>query len=435
MKASYIKNLLLKILFLMNQDRSSFVERPGADFTRRRKCSFQDLLLFLLTMEDHSLNRELRRFFPEPAAILSKSALCQLRAKLNDKALPFLLSQLNQLLPFCKQFKGYHLVAVDGSDVNIPPLPDSPDTFVRSKAENSGYHQMHLNALYDLLEERYIDICVQPRAVINERSAFLELLQDYSVPGRTIFIADRGYFSLNLLAHLLSSGYSFLLRMNLPEDSKSFLQRFSLPDTTEFDISLEFDATRSRKKCYTDHPDRFVWLHTKRPFDYIQPGDKETLFHFAVRLVKVELPNGNGVEYLLTNLPECSFDLPALRKLYHLRWGIETSFRYLKYNISLNSFHSIRRDFIRQEIYARVILYNLTLLLTHTVSLPSSSGNHPRKVSVSDAVITCRDLLLGRIKDSQAEAFLLRYQTEIRPGRSFPRKVRSQHYISLNHRT
>ena len=432
MKTSYVKKVLLKTISSMVADRSSFVRHPGVDFSRQRKCSFKDLILFLLTMEDSSLNRELRRFFPKSDPAFTKSAFCQQRAKLNDKALPFLLSGINQAVPRQKKLNGYHLVAVDGSDVDIPPCHDSPDTFVPSNTDGTGYHQMHLNAIYDLLEERYTDILVQPRASINERSAFLSLLKDYSVPGKTIFIADRGYFSLNILAHLLVSGHSFLLRLNSADIRNSFLKRFKLPDAAEFDVILEFDATRSKKKCYLAHPDKFVCLHTKRQFDFIQPSDKKSLFHFLVRLVKVDLPS--GPEYLLTNLPGKAFSLPELKHLYHLRWGIETSFRFLKYNIALTSFHSIRRDFIRQEIYARVIMYNLTLLLTHTVDLPISSGNYPRKVSVSDAVLTCRDFLLGRISSSRAEKLLLQYLTEIRPDRSFQRKIRSQHYKPLHYR-
>ena len=433
MKASYVKKIVLETISSMNDQQSSFVRHPSVDFTRKRKCSFSDILLCLLTMENGSLNRELRRFFPQSDTVLSKSAFCQQRAKLNDDAFPFLFDMVNQATLPTKKFKGYHLVAVDGSDVNIPPSPGSPDTRVPSNTNGGGYHQMHLNALYDLLEERYINVLLQPRARLNERAAFLSLLEDYSVSGKTIFIADRGYFSLNLLAHLILSGHCFLLRLNSVDAQNSFLRRFSLPDSDEFDVCLEFDATRSRKKCYLNHPDKFVWLHSKRPFDFIDPSDKEKLFHFRVRLVKVAIPG--GFEYLLTNLPERSFDIPTLRQLYQMRWGIETSFRYLKYNICLTSFHSIRRDFIIQEIYARVILYNLTMLLKHTVSVPVGAGKYQRKVSVSDAVHTCRELLLGRINASMARRFLLRYLTDIRPDRTFPRKIRSQHYKSLNYRT
>ena len=94
MKASYVKNTLLKTLFYMDQERSSFVKRPGFDFSRHRKCSFQDVLLCLLTMENHSLNRELRHFFQASDISLTKSAFCQQRAKLNEQALPFLFLSL-----------------------------------------------------------------------------------------------------------------------------------------------------------------------------------------------------------------------------------------------------------------------------------------------------------------------------------------------------
>ena len=432
MKASYVKRSLLETLSYMETERFSYVKRPRADFTRRRKCSFQNLLRCLLTMENHSLNRELRRFFPSSDTVLTSSAFCQQRAKLNEQALPAFLSLINEKMPFGKCFKGFHLVAVDGSDINIPPAENSPDTYVPSNTEGVGYHQMHLNALYDLREERYTDILVQPRASIDERAAFLDLLQAYSVPGRTIFIADRGYFSLNVLAHLLSSGHYFLLRTTTADSPSSFFKRFSLLDTARFDVPLEFDITRSQKRCYRDHPDRIVPIRPDRTFDFIPLADRKSLFHVSVRFVKVQLPG--GPEYLLTNLPADSFGLPLLKKLYSMRWGIETSFRFLKYTFSLTSFHSIRRDFIRQEIYARVIMYNLTRLLIHTVVLPKSLRDK-YKVSVSEAAFTCRCFLLGQISLSRAITSLAHYLTRIRPGRAYPRKVRNQRNKPLNNRT
>ncbi len=41
-----------------------------------------------------------------------------------------------------------------------------------------------------------------------------------------------------------------------------------------------------------------------------------------------------------------------------MRWGIETSLRELKYAITLTSFHSKTGEFILQEIYARLVMYN-----------------------------------------------------------------------------
>lgn len=92
MKTSYIKNSFLKILNSMNSERSRFVKDPDKNFTRNRKCSFQSLLLLLLTMESHSLNHELRNFFQGcNGKIPSKSAIVQQREKLNDDVMPHLL--------------------------------------------------------------------------------------------------------------------------------------------------------------------------------------------------------------------------------------------------------------------------------------------------------------------------------------------------------
>ena len=61
---------------------------------------------------------------------------------------------------------------------------------------------------------------------------------------------------------------------------------------------------------------------------------------------------------LLTNLPSDKFPPHKLKEIYSMRWGIETSFRELKYAIGLTSFHARKPDFIKQEIYARLLLYN-----------------------------------------------------------------------------
>ena len=45
-------------------------------------------------------------------------------------------------------------------------------------------------------------------------------------------------------------------------------------------------------------------------------------------------------------------------------WGIEISFRYLKHANGLLYFHSKKTEFLKQEIYANLTLYNFGILLT-----------------------------------------------------------------------
>ena len=110
MNPSYIKFSLMKTINSMQRDPGAYVKNAGRDFSRKRKISFSDLILSIISMENHSLNRELRRFFPSnKSKIPTKSAFIQQRKKLNDNAFPHVLFSLNSAFPFKKKFHGLHL--------------------------------------------------------------------------------------------------------------------------------------------------------------------------------------------------------------------------------------------------------------------------------------------------------------------------------------
>lgn len=54
-----IKQILLSEIEKMNQHREDFCKRPGIDFTRDRKISFDTLLHFQISMESGSVSHEL----------------------------------------------------------------------------------------------------------------------------------------------------------------------------------------------------------------------------------------------------------------------------------------------------------------------------------------------------------------------------------------
>ena len=95
-----------------------------------------------------------------------------------------------------------------------------------------------------------------------------------------------------------------------------------------------------------EDPQRYRFLSKDSSFDLCDLHDR-LFYDLTFRVVCVRLSDGSH-EYLVTNLPECEFPPAALRELYHLRWGIETSFRQLKYTVGLNAFHTKKAEFIRQ---------------------------------------------------------------------------------------
>ena len=73
------------------------------------------------------------------------------------------------------------------------------------------------------------------------------------------------------------------------------------------------------------------------------------MYELKFRLVRFRLTE-NTYEVIVTNLEKEEFPPDTIKYLYGLRWGIETSFRDLKYTIGLLHFHSKNVEFIFQEI-------------------------------------------------------------------------------------
>ena len=77
--------------------------------------------------------------------------------------------------------------------------------------------------------------------------------------------------------------------------------------------------------------------------------------------------------------------------------GIETSFRELKYAIGLCCFHSKKVEYIMQEIYARLILYNYCELITMHVIIQQKGTKHVYQMNYTIAIHICRYFLRNDI--------------------------------------
>ena len=90
-----------------------------------------------------------------------------------------------------------------------------------------------------------------------------------------------------------------------------------------------------------------------------------------LRVVRFKITD-DTYESLVTNLTRDEFDLNELKKMYHMRWDIETAFKVLKYIIGMTAFHSKKRNFIQQEIYAAILLHCLTNIITERIEAEQS---------------------------------------------------------------
>ena len=111
-----------------------------------------------------------------------------------------------------------------------------------------------------------------------------------------------------------------------------------------------------------------------------------------------------------------TFPIGTIKELYRLRWGIETSFRELKYTIGLSCLHGKKTDFLLQEVFARLILYNYASLIARKIPVPQE-----KQINFSVAILVCKQFLKRKIRPAQIFGILSKHLSPIRPGRQYKR--------------
>ena len=189
-----------------------FVKNPGRDFSRKRKLPFDKVISFLLAMEGGSLTTELLRYFGCSVNVASTSAFVQQRGKIDPAAFSSLFDLFVQRTDKEQRYKGFRIIAADGSDIQIPTNPSDPYSYFPSVEGRSSYNLLHLDAMYDLLQRTYTDAVLLGQRKANERNALCDMV-DRSTLKNVLVIADRGYEGFYVLAHIQEKGWRFLIRI------------------------------------------------------------------------------------------------------------------------------------------------------------------------------------------------------------------------------
>lgn len=129
------------------------------------------------------------------------------------------------------------------------------------------------------------------------------------------------------------------------------------------------------------------------------------------------------------------FSIEDIKEPYNKRWGIETSFRQVKYIIGLNSLHAKKKKLIQQEIYARLTLYNLTQRVIQKIKISKKKRKYVYQVNFTRSCHLIRKFLNKKGgKIPPLENMLVKEILPIRPGRSHKRNVRAKTFVHFNYR-
>lgn len=430
--AEVVKDKLLTVIKNFEQRKDLFIKQPGKDFTRKRKLSFQIFITLMLSMGGKSLENELLEFFDYDLGTVSSSAFIQNRNKLLPETFEALLYEFNNSFDHFKTLGGYRIIAVDGSDLNIPHDLKNKETYFQSTPSSKGFNQIHINAMYDLINKVYLDSYVQPGRKVNEFRALTDMVDRSPLIGNVLVVADRGYESYNVFAHIMKKGWKFLIRVKDTE-SQGMLTSFELPKTGEFDRPIKRILTRKQTKAVKSQPDVYKFLPKSSTFDYFD-GEGNELYPISFRVARVALEDGS-YQCFITNLDSTEASLEQIREYYYMRWGIETSFREIKHTLALTHLHAKKVEYIVQEIFAKMVMYNFCSIITSHVVIQKKQRKHCYQVNFSKAISICKYYFKSwNIHPPNVEALIQKYILPIRNDRSSPRNVRPSSFVSFNYR-
>lgn len=387
----------------------------------------------MLNMLRASLSLEIANFFSvlkvASGKKFTKSAFVQARKKIK----PEVFKHLNQSLigefytdndQGVKTWKGFRLLAVDGSRITLPLTQELKGLYGQTKNQTStSIVQARCSVLYDLENNYILDGALGPIS-IGERAMALSHFH-YCKKGDVI-LYDLGYPSYDFIHQHIERDLDFLMRVR-----------------TNFSKAIaEFVCSTTYSQIIAIYPDKTTKLAAK-------PYDKKSAL--TVRLVKVVLCSGQ-TEILITSLKDDKqYPNTIFKKLYNKRWGVETYYDQLKNKLNVEDFSGYSNQSIQQDFYAALLVSNIQRLIVGEVEEEINQQNKGRKYNYK----VNTNLSYGFLKNKIIALLFNAHDTEqalqelrnlfkahlipVRPDRSFERnvgkyKVRIKPKITKNHK-
>ena len=369
-------------------------------FTRNRRLGATKILHILLHGVFSSLQLTIDRYFESIGqAPVSKQAFSKARQNLNPEYVRGFADDSSALFAQgddMPTYQGMRLVAIDGTTLALENTPELQAYFGCSGSKKDATTAL-ASIAYDPLGQAIYDCQIAPYKTDERDLAKLHLkrLSELDLGG-SLLLFDRWYPSKEFISHVLSCGFSFVMRVR---------EKWN----------LEVDAIKTQGWVTLKHEGK----------------------SFRVRVLKVKLSTGE-TETLLTNLSQKQLPIREAGALYFKRWGIETAYDTLKSKLQMENFSGKTVVSVLQDFYATVYLANfVTACSENATAIIEENDRHKslkyrRKSSQNRTISKLRDqfytLLLTRDEGERKRLLkqlhhdVARYPEPIRPGRSPARK-------------
>ncbi len=303
-----IEKLLKKVYnFIVSGPSKEAYITDSSSFSRNRVLTFPVVVSTILNLFKESVEYNLSLVLPffNTASSVTGAAFSLARFKIHIS----FFKDLNKLLvdfhhgTHTKLWKGFQLLAADGSTVSLPASKQMKDYFGVHSCNNHGVKNCLAQAL--MIFDVFTDFVIAGRLskMENSERTLLDECLETLPQSKSILLLDRGFGDFSTLKRLLKYKKDFCVRIS--GSSSLFGQRAI--EIVETDVITDWRPSKKEKATCCKHN-----------LDY-EP--------IKVRVTRVTLANGE-VELLVSSL--CNLKLYSskdITTLYELRWGIEEGYK------------------------------------------------------------------------------------------------------------
>lgn len=411
----------------------------GTHFTEQSSLSLADWAVFLSFKEDKTLQSDIENYiinYKPELDIPSKQFISSQRTYIKPVLFQDISKNYLELIDYkndnqtFKTFKGFRLIAGDGSDFEIP---DFSETRAEFKIEDTPKYRKpamcKFSSVQDVLNGFILDGIVDnyKAAELPLMHQHLQNVENMIVPGKTIWIFDRGYTAMELYARIIEMNSYFIVRLR--KDSYKEERR----NITEEDSPISLNITGERLKKF--HDLELKNIYSKK---------------WTMDLRIVTITNKDGEKYsLLTNIPEKVLGTKEIGEIYKLRWGIETNYNTMKNRIYIENYSGKRRICIEQDIYSKFLKFNifqyLKIKFNKLIKIKKEKLGDYRQYQVDQAnlIRNLKDKLLlillstsEKIREKIVKNFYkscMRYPNRVKKNKTTPRKKKPHRCFNIQY--
>lgn len=333
--------------FIESEETKEKYKLHQKDFLRERKMSFINTVYYNLNKRGLTSKMEIEEFQNiVNMTDISSVAVLKQREKLNGEIYNKIRdinikTFYNEYKEDVKTFKGYLLLAVDGSRFEIPNTPKTRKDYDSTK-NNTSVPRALLSNYFDILNHYILNTVIDKETTSEKEldTQGFEEVKKLRLPFPIIRIKDRGYVYLKDFYYSNLNNEKYVVRLK-KTDYKNEIKTMQSNDEI---VEIKFD--RYRMYHYRDNDPEF--------YDHIL----KTQDNVFIRIVKIELSSGE-IEYLATNLTKDEVNTEEMKELYNYRWQIELNYHLLKESLKIETITSSKEELIKQDIYSQMLAFNL----------------------------------------------------------------------------